>query len=136
EPDVIKPAAAHVKPAPSKIVVNDVPDEDGPVAAKPVKAAPVKQPETKTDAGSDEDFAKLKADLDKVVYADDSKLPAEKPVLPVAAVKEPVKKMAVPVKKPSAAAYYTIKKGETAFSIAKKNNVTVGQLFEWNNIDA
>ena len=30
--------------------------------------------------------------------------------------------------------YYTVKKGDTAFSIAKRNNVPLDQLMEWNDI--
>ncbi|GAA4465086.1 hypothetical protein GCM10023093_16680 [Nemorincola caseinilytica] len=30
---------------------------------------------------------------------------------------------------------YQVKKGETAFSIAKKHNITVSQLLEWNDLD-
>lgn len=30
---------------------------------------------------------------------------------------------------------YLVKRGETAFSIAKKHNITVAQLMEWNNLD-
>lgn len=30
---------------------------------------------------------------------------------------------------------YQVKKGETAFSIAKKHNITVAQLLEWNHLD-
>ena len=29
---------------------------------------------------------------------------------------------------------YTVKKGDTAFSIAKRNNITLDQLSEWNSI--
>jgi LysM repeat protein len=32
--------------------------------------------------------------------------------------------------------YYIVKRGETAFSIAKRHNVSVDQLLKWNNIEA
>ncbi|HYD22201.1 MAG TPA: LysM peptidoglycan-binding domain-containing protein, partial [Flavipsychrobacter sp.] len=31
--------------------------------------------------------------------------------------------------------YYTVKKGDTAAGIAKKNKLTMRQLMEWNNMD-
>ena len=31
--------------------------------------------------------------------------------------------------------YYVVKKGDTGFSIAKKNGITLSQLMEWNNMD-
>ena len=30
---------------------------------------------------------------------------------------------------------YIVKKGDTAFSIAKRNNITMRQLMDWNNLD-
>jgi LysM repeat protein len=83
----------------------------------------------KDELSKREELEKLKATLDKVVYSDDSKLPAEKPSYPK---KEPVAASA----SSGAGRYYTIKKGDTAFSIAKRNNITVDQLYQWNNIDA
>src|SRR5690606_7606148 len=32
-------------------------------------------------------------------------------------------------------AYYTVKKGDTAFEIDKKHNISMGQLKKWNNLD-
>lgn len=39
-------------------------------------------------------------------------------------------------KRKSGIQYYTVKKGETAFSIAKRNDITVQQLEKWNAIKA
>ena len=80
-----------------------------------------------------EEFARLKAELDRVVYADDSKLVAK-----IQSEQPPVQKKVE--EQPQAAAksakYYTVKKGDTAFSIAKRNKITVNQLLKWNDIDA
>ena len=78
-----------------------------------------------------QELAKLKAELDKVVYTDDSKLVA------TAQTEKPLQKIpdaeATPAKSNK---YYTVKKGDTAFSIAKKHNITVKELYKWNDIDA
>ena len=77
-----------------------------------------------------QELARLKAELDKVVYTDDSKLATS------SQAEMPVKK--IPDGQPAAksAKYYTVKKGDTAFSIAKKHNITVKELYKWNDIDA
>jgi len=78
-----------------------------------------------------QELAKLKAELDKVVYTDDSKLATsvqtEKPLQKIPDAE------AAPAKSNK---YYTVKKGDTAFSIAKKHNITVKELYKWNDIDA
>ncbi len=78
----------------------------------------------------------LKASLDKVVYADDSKLLEKKTSegeLKAAKTAEP---KTVDPKAAGAAKYYTVKKGDTAFGIAKRNNITVEELYEMNHITA
>lgn len=72
------------------------------------------------NAISPAELAKLKAELDPIVYADDSKLIAANPA------KAPTK----------TAIYYTVKKGETATMIARKYNISVSDLLKWNNIAA
>src|SRR5262249_54374454 len=69
-------------------------------------------------------LAKLKAELDPIVYADDSRLMASNPA--PTPEKAPVK----------TAVYYTVKKGETATAIARKHNISVSDLLKWNNIAA
>ena len=149
-----RPPAAEPKAAPpvaASASFNNIPPRKPTPVNKipPVQKAP--EPELKQEETNDEELARMKADLDKVVYADDSKLPvAEKTKTVVLAKKdavtekpktaEPVKKEAVTeAAKPRAATakkYYTIKKGETAFSIAKKNNITLDQLYKMNDMDA
>ena len=88
------------------------------------------QSETEQQARHDE-LAELKAQMDKVVYADDSKLVAsiqsEQPI---------AKKTEEQPASTKSTKFYTVKKGDTAFSIAKKNNITVKELLKWNDIDA
>lgn len=82
---------------------------------------------------NDKELAALKADLDREVYADDSKLIAKKETNPqpkYQAPEQPRQSMN------SGDRYYTIKRGDTAFSIAKRNNITVEQLLTWNHINA
>jgi len=75
----------------------------------------------------EQELASLKAELDKVVYADDSKLIAETaPPPPETKIEEPAAA--------KGSKYYTVKRGDTAFSIAKKNNITLDELMKWNHL--
>lgn len=50
----------------------------------------------------------------------------------------PQKQIKQPVTEPDykkGSKHYLVKRGETAFSIAKKHNITVAQLLEWNHLD-
>lgn len=93
-----------------------------------VKTEPAKPAATEKK----EDLGKLKSQLDKVVYADESKLPYS--------VEDPSQKQ---MKRPASEddslkndRFYTVKRGDTAYSIAKKYNITVRDLIKWNSIDA
>lgn len=79
----------------------------------------------------DEELASLKAELDKVVYADDSKLIAQNPAPVPVVEKKPVTDAP---ESTGADKYYTVKKGDTAFSIAKKHNVSLDDLKKWNDL--
>ena len=83
----------------------------------------------KPEVTTEGDFAKLKADLDKVVYADDTKLVAK------IEVDRPKAQLGAD-QPPEGVKYYTVKKGDTAFSIAKKNNISVNDLLKLNSIPA
>jgi LysM repeat protein len=115
--------------------------------AKADTAHPVVAAEQKQDTTVDE-LAALKAELDKVVYTDDSKLLNNNPkttnntVTPttkkeeqktVKEVKETKKKAEAKSKESK---YYVIKEGETLGGIANRHDVTVKQLMRWNNIKA
>jgi len=93
-----------------------------------------------------DEYAKLKAKLDRVVYASDkvtADVPAKETVKPETQAKdvakqEPAKddaKPAAKAKDKETSKFYTVKKGDTAFSIAKKNNITMRELMEWNKLD-
>ena len=113
---VVKTPADMPKPKPQPVVAQTY------VPEKPVT------PVEKQDVTTEEEFTKLKADLDKVVYADDSKL--------VAKIESEQQKQTDPEQAVTGAKYYTVKKGDTATSIAKKNNITVGELLKLNDITA
>ena len=105
----------------------------------------------KEDTTVDE-LASLKAELDKVVYTDDSKLtpaPPVKPSKPAATVKPEPKKTAKDKKtkkgdeddedeedNKKGSNYYTIKNGETLGGIANRHNTTVKKLMQLNHIKA
>jgi LysM repeat protein len=132
-------AKAGNQPKQESAVKNPAANPSTTAAAVARKENGDKKPVAKTqgaqqDEDGDEDLDNLKADMDKVVYADNSKLTKEKMSKPQAAKKQPISES-----KPIAdgtAKYYTIKKGETAFSIAKKNNISVDELLKMNDIDA
>jgi LysM repeat protein len=137
-PPAKKPVAAKGDVA-VKNAANDVSDDEPEITEKENnnKKTATKKAGAKQD--DDDDLADLKSNMDKVVYADNSKL-----------AKEKVKQREVPTSKPaankqaknqnededSAPKYYTIKKGETAFSIAKRNNMSVDDLLKLNKMDA
>lgn len=96
-----------------------------------------KKEEPKPEEPMDE-FARLKARLDKAVYASENakKKTEEKNTA------EPDKKETATAKKEEAKpaattkpVYYTVKKGDSAFAIAKKHGITMTQLKEWNHLD-
>ena len=128
-----------------------------PAAATPAVAVQPKHdtviakvaPQMKEDTTVDE-LASLKAELDKVVYTDDSKLapaPPVKPSKPVANVKPEPKKPAKDHKGKKSddddeeedkkgSNMYTIKNGETLGGIANRHNTTVKKLMQLNHINA
>lgn len=132
KPQVVTPAPVAATPpaatnnsTPAKtiIIINDPPRRPAP----PVE----RTEEDEANARRDKELADLKAELDKIVYADDSKLLALNVPEPTPE-KKPLPEQ--PVAKSNK--FYTVKKGDTAFSIAKRNNITLDQLTKWNNIDA
>ncbi len=94
--------------------------------------APVKKEALTEDEqqAKHEELANLKSQLDKVVYADDSKL------ITKIQNEQPVQKKPEEQAASKNVKYYTVKRGDTAFSISKRNNITVNQLYKWNDIDA
>ena len=99
-----------------------------PVVHAYTPAAPVASVE-KPEATTEEEFKRLKAELDKVVYADDIKLVSK------IESSQPQPKPAEE-QLPKHTKFYTVKKGDTAFSVAKKNNISVDELLKMNRIAA
>ncbi|MBA3828201.1 MAG: LysM peptidoglycan-binding domain-containing protein [Taibaiella sp.] len=79
-----------------------------------------------------DDLESLKANLDKVVYSEEKKVTPKAP--PMASPGASVVNQTVQLNKLEAK-FYVVKKGDTAFSIAKRNNITMRQLLNWNNLD-
>lgn len=111
----------------------------------------VQQPATMTKEDTADELAALKAELDKVVYTDDSKLAAAhaattvKPATntpPAHTTVKPRKKKAEDDddddedNRKKGSNYYTIKEGETLGGIANRHNTTVKKLMQLNNIKA
>ncbi|HRO41385.1 MAG TPA: LysM peptidoglycan-binding domain-containing protein [Flavipsychrobacter sp.] len=123
----IKTAKANMKPVATK----------SPTVVAPAKLAVPEIPEEPKD-----EFERLKAKLDRVVYAVNTtptppKVEEKKPE-PVRDVAKPkqeqLQKTILPAQ-PEVAKTYTVKKGDTAFSIAKKHNISMRQLMDWNKLD-
>ncbi|HTN46144.1 MAG TPA: glucosaminidase domain-containing protein [Flavipsychrobacter sp.] len=85
-----------------------------------------------------DEFARLKARLDKAVYASDYAKKQATDTKTEETKSTEIKKTDSP--KVSASSgnkpeYYVVKKGDNAFGIAKKHSITMTQLKEWNNLD-
>lgn len=144
--DAKTPATTEpVQAKPNNIVADNNTYDAAPVAKESVK---------KEVPAQGDDLDKLKAQLDKIVYAgDNNNTPTaatntETDAAPVTAASEAPKKTkeASITEQPEhqdvvasssniKGTYYTVKKGDTAFSIAKRNSLTVHQLMLMNNLD-
>lgn len=78
-----------------------------------------------------DEYDRLKQRLDKAVYAS-NKTSKTKTTPAVSPTPIPATPPATASKEPI---YYTVQKGDNAFGIAKKHNITMGQLKEWNKLD-
>lgn len=87
---------------------------------KPFNIANEKAVEEQPAEPQDE-FSRLKARLDKVVYAQPAKPPASAPVVSTVA-------------SPAGQQFHTVKAGETAFGIAKQYGITMQQLMDLNKL--
>ncbi len=82
-----------------------------------------------------DDFSRLKARMDKAVYAPKPEpKPRQEPVNIKATLVAPTTAPVAPATS-STPLYHIVKPGETAFGIAKENSVTMKQLREWNNLN-
>ena len=88
---------------------------------------------TKFDGEPKEEIDVLKSKMDKLVYPEETKAkPSSNKITPKSVAIMP-QRVDIPV---ADVKYYTVKKGETAFGIAKKHNITVQQLLDWNGMSA
>lgn len=122
------PAMEEIKPATTKEVSN----ASVAVEAKPVDV-PVMEEEPK------DELDRLKRKFDRVVYANENAqktAQVETPKTETLATTTPAAETKTAVVASGAGAkYYTVKKGDTGFSIAKRNGITLRQLMEWNGLD-
>jgi LysM repeat protein len=121
-------APATTEPAPAEVAKT--------AATPPVEEPKPVIPEPEKPKEPEDEFSRLKAKLDRVVYANDRKAAATPVVAaPAPEVKKEAPKAAAPAAAKDGVKLYTVKKGDTAFKIAKAHNITMKQLLEWNNLD-
>ncbi len=88
-----------------------------------------------------DELSRLKAKMDKVVYGSadpqvrptQSRIKVEEDLQPVTTEASSTPPAVTPEAAPDK--YHIVKKGETAFGISKKYNITMKQLREWNNLE-
>lgn len=108
---------------------NAVAKQDKVTKSLPLDPPPVAQvvdtPKTELD--------RLKQQFDQAIYNDGAA--KAKPTAPKAKtnISTLANNAGVPAADPSK--LYVVKKGDTAFSIAKKHNITMSQLMDWNDLD-
>jgi hypothetical protein len=121
----ITPVATEPQP------IDPAPATPEPVATTSVEsAAPATAAAIPSAVGYDDSaLGRLKAKMDKAVYAKPNQAPAEAPTPAKAPEVDPVPEA---VNRPS---YHTVAKGETVFGIAKKYGVSVTDLRKWNKME-
>lgn len=117
---------AQVQPATFQPAVNiadeaAVEEEDREPAAS---AAP--GPEEPQD-----ELSRLKAKLDKAVYGQGTPRKEQAVAAPAPVQQAP----AASAQAAKSTQYYTVQKGDTAFSIARKHNISMRQLMDWNDLN-
>jgi LysM repeat protein len=130
----IAPSTLPAK-ANSPVSGSDAPNEIDPKAKANTEEMPA--PEEPQD-----DFAKLKAKLDKAVYARSSASNVKVSSTDSSAVFSQNKPVATATTAQTTtqanhpnAQYHVVQKGDTGYSIAKQYGIKVQQLNEWNNLD-
>jgi LysM repeat protein len=128
-------AAAEAKifgsaaPAPKAEASNKPADAN---AEKPINIANEKAVQEQKPAEPQDEFSRLKARLDKVVYAPSKPAPAPAASTTTNNTSDPV--IEKPVVSAVGPAYHVVKAGETAFGIAKQNGITMQQLMDMNKL--
>ncbi len=152
------PVVATATPAPKKEAVAETLTFSAPMqsttsvmASMPqvsnaeVKTAEVKESKPVAIAKQEEEepadeLDRLKKQFDRVVYKKQNNIstanaaPAEE-TRPVTTEAAPTTPVAIQANSAEGEKFYTVKKGDTGFSIAKRNGITVKQLTEWNNLN-
>lgn len=108
----------------------------------------VAEPEVKREEEPVDELDKLKRRFDKVLYAKDktnvappatpvvTPQPRQDTIKPAPTADATQEKMPAPLAASNdPKKYYTVKKGDTGYSIAKANGITLRQLMEWNGLD-
>jgi membrane-bound lytic murein transglycosylase D len=108
-----------------------VPAQSTPVE-KPINIADEKAVEEQKPEEPQDEFSKLKARLDKVVYAPSRPSPAPAATLATANTSAPVTEKPVP--NAAGTTYHIVKAGETAFGISKHYGITMQQLMDLNKL--
>lgn len=139
------PAKKEEEKKPEIVVVKNTPIIETPAAPQNVTPAVPQQVERKPkntdpalsayirqameEAGNDskDEYAVLKEKLDKLVYANGNPIDEEETVAP--SLDNQTQQV------PANAEYYTVQKGETAFSIAKKFNLSMQELQDMNKLE-
>jgi LysM repeat protein len=136
------PVVTEAAPAPA--VTEAAPVAEQPRALPGTKAAIIAEhefnianetavEEQKPTAEPQDEFGRMKARFDKVVYA-----PTPAKAAPAVASAAPVATPSAPVEAPLASAsgpaYHTVKTGETAFGIAKHYGITMQSLMDMNKL--
>lgn len=148
-PAVNTTTTAEPLQAPAKEMAEPIVKEE-PVVVKeePAKEVPVAKQETPVAnnttpaANNNQEPAKeldeldaLKAKFDRVIYSSNNNTQAATTPSPAATeVKETIKDTA-PIASTAGTKFHVVKKGDTAFNIAKRYNITMTQLMEWNKLD-
>ena len=106
-------------------------EETEAIADTPAENIPAHEEEEPQD-----ELSQLKAKFDRVIYSDSKTEATPAPARTVQQNEQPQQKPVVAANTTSIAGkYYTVKKGDTAFSIAKKHNISMRELMEWNELD-
>lgn len=135
--------------APAKETAEPIVKEEPVVKEQPAREEPVAKQETtvannttppannnqQEPAKELDELDALKARFDRVIYSSSNTQAATTPAPTTAEVKEPAVKETAPTASTTGAKFHVVKKGDTAFNIAKRYNITMTQLMEWNNLD-
>lgn len=131
---LIKEMAKEAEPVKEPEVVAATTVETAPSAPTRVATVPAAQPKATEPEKPADELDALKAKFDRFVYTKNGNITTgseeEATQLPTQASAKPK-----PAAESRDAQYYVVKKGDTAFSIAKRNNITMKQLMDWNNLN-